>query len=266
MPVAVVRLSYNGAPFCGFARQTKQSVATVQEELEHALSTVFRREVQVVCAGRTDTGVHALDQVISFEITPEERAAKTEHSLLNSLNALTSDAISARRAVCAPEGFSARFSAVSREYRYYLSDTSSAPLVMQAFSAHTPGKLDVDAMNVAATYLVGNHDFKSFCVKESAEGRNTVRTLFEVSVEREHIMGDDLVCIRVVGNAFLHSMIRTMAGTLDMVGREMRSPEWVRHVLEARDRCAAGPKAPACGLIFWHVDYGDALKGATWEA
>lgn len=265
MSVAVLRLSYNGAPYCGFAKQTKQSVDTVQEELERALSTVFCREVSVVCAGRTDTGVHALDQVVSFPITQEEHAGKTEHSLLRSLNALTPDSISVRHALCASDGFSARFSAVTREYRYFLNDRASTPLVMQAFSADVPGALDIDAMNDASTYLTGTHDFSSLCVKESAEGKNTVRALDEVSVQRVNVAGDELVCIRVVGNAFLHSMIRTMAGTLEMVGRHLRDPEWVGDVIAAKDRCAAGPKAPARGLIFWHVDYGDALDDAAWD-
>lgn len=265
MPVAVLRLSYNGAPYRGFAKQTKQSMDTVQEELERALSTVFRRDVSVVCAGRTDTGVHALDQVVSFPITQEEHAGKTEYSLLRSLNALTPDSISVRHALCASDEFSARFSAVTREYRYFLNDRASTPLVMQSFCADVPGALDVGAMNEAATYLVGIHDFSSLCVKESAEGKNTVRTLNEVSIRRVNVVGDELVCIRVVGNAFLHSMIRTMAGTLEMVGRHLRDPRWVEDVVAAKDRCAAGPKAPACGLIFWYVDYGDALDDAAWE-
>lgn len=265
MPCAVIRLSYNGKPFCGFAKQTKQSVNTVQEELEHALSTVFRRKVDVVCAGRTDTGVHALDQVVSFTITEEERRAKTEYSLIRSLNALTSDAISVRHVLCASDDFSARFSAVSREYRYFFSDTHAAPLVMQAFSAPVAGNLNVETMNRAAHLLVGTHDFESFCVKESAIGKNTTRTLYDVSVSRTHIMGDDLVCLRVVGNAFLHSMIRTLAGTLVMVGRGLREPAWITSVLKAKDRCAAGPKFPACGLIFWHVNYGNALEDTTWD-
>ena len=110
-------------------------------------------------------------------------------------------------------------------------------------------------MREAAAYLVGEHDFKSFCMAASAVGKPTCRNVHEISLSREMIMGEDILTIKVVGNAFLHSMVRTIVGTLVMVGRGQRKPEWVREVLEARNRTAAGENAPAAGLVFWRVQY-----------
>ena len=110
-------------------------------------------------------------------------------------------------------------------------------------------------MREAARPLVGEHDFKSFCKAASAEGKNTVRTIEEISVEPEEQLGEEHLVIRIVGNAFLHSMVRTIVGTLVEVGSGHRRPEWVGEVLEERRRAAAGQNAPACGLTFWHVDY-----------
>lgn len=254
MPTLALTLSYNGAPFCGFARQ-KTKVPTVQGSLERALEMVFKRPVETVCAGRTDTGVHALGQVVSFGVTEAELRDRTDHALLRSFNALTDDAIAVRRIDRVPDGFSARFDAQWREYRYFLYEGPGEPLVMRDFSWHVPGSLDVEAMRSAAAHLVGEHDFKSFCVAESAEGKPTRRNVMELQVDPCCIMGDSLVSIKVVGNAFLHSMVRTMVGTLVMVGRGKRPPEWTADVLAACDRQAAGEKAPAEGLVFWHVAY-----------
>ena len=126
---------------------------------------------------------------------------------------------------------------------------------MSDFSWYVHGQLDIDAMREAAAYLVGEHDFKSFCMAASAVGKPTCRNVHEISLSREMIMGEDILTIKVVGNAFLHSMVRTIVGTLVMVGCGQRKPEWVREVLEARNRTAAGENAPAAGLVFWRVQY-----------
>ena len=126
---------------------------------------------------------------------------------------------------------------------------------MRDFSWYVHGQLDTDAMREAAAYLVGEHDFKSFCMAASAVGKPTCRNVHEISLSREMMMGEDILTIKVVGNAFLHSMVRTIVGTLVMVGRGQRKPEWVREVLEARNRTAAGENAPAAGLVFWRVQY-----------
>lgn len=246
-------VAYNGAPFCGFARQPEQ--CTVQGELERALQLLFKREVETTCAGRTDAGVHARGQVVSFDIARDELRDRTLHSLKRSLNALTHDDVIVREVTERPFGFSARFDAVSREYRYFIAQGDTPPLFLRDFSWHISRPLDMDAMAEGAAHLIGEHDFKSFCMAASAIDKPTCRFVESIDFIHEDIMGEECVVMRIVGNAFLHSMVRTIMGTLAMVGKEMRDPAWVNEVLAACDRRAAGENAPAQGLVFWQVSY-----------
>lgn len=246
-------VAYNGAPFCGFARQPGQ--LTVQGELEHALELLFRRPVGTTCAGRTDAGVHARGQVVSFDVARDELAGRAPRTLLRSLNALTHDAIAVRSLDERPFGFSARFDAVERTYRYLIATDGAPSLFLPGFSWHIPQPLDEAAMAEGATHLIGEHDFKSFCMAASAEGKPTCRYVAEVSFERQAILGEPMLVATVRGNAFLHSMVRTIMGTLVLVGRGKRPPEWVADVLAARDRAVAGENAPAQGLTLWSVRY-----------
>jgi len=253
MAVLALTVSYNGAPFCGFARQP--GICTVQGSLEDALALLYRRPVETTCAGRTDAGVHALGQMVSFEVSDAELAMRSEESLLRSLNALVHEDIGVRRVEKKPNGFSARFDARAREYRYFISSESAPPLVSHDFCWHLAKPLDTDAMNEGARCLIGEHDFKSFCMASSAIGKPTCRNVMAIEVAELSVMGDSLTCVTITGNAFLHSMVRTVVGTLVAVGRGRRSPSWVKDVLMACDRSAAGEKAPAQGLIFWSVTY-----------
>ena len=251
--VVALTLTYNGGAFSGFAKQPRQ--LTVQGSLEDALKTVYRHKVETTCAGRTDAGVHAIGQVVSFEITPQEWEERSPKKLIKSLNALTHGSMTVRSAQRKKADFSARFSAVSRTYRYFISTASANPLLMSGFSWHLGKKLDVEAMREAAQYLIGEHDFKSFCKAESAKDKPTHRYIIEILFDECSIWNDDMLVITVTGNAFLHSMVRTLVGTLVAVGNGLHEPAWVKEVLEACDRTAAGENAPACGLVFWSVDY-----------
>lgn len=246
-------LAYDGTPFAGFARQPGQ--LTVQGELEHALRLVFRREMETVCAGRTDAGVHALGQVVSFQLEPGEMGERGERSFLRSMNALTHDGISVREVQQRADGFSARFDARFREYRYFICQQEAPPVFTAATSWHVSCPLDVVAMREAAQHLIGEHDFKSFCMAASAEGKPTCRNVSEISFAEERIMGERMLVVKVVGNAFLHSMVRAIVGSLVLVGRSKRAPGWMRDALAARDRQAAGENAPGRGLVLWHVEY-----------
>ncbi len=253
-----MHVAYKGAAFAGFARQKETQIITVQGELERTLALLFHREVPTVCAGRTDAGVHARGQVVSFELTDAEFASRGERSLQRSVNALVHDDISVSSIERMPDGFSARFSAVCREYHYHICTDSARPVLLADLVWHIPGvHLDIPAMNEAAANLIGEHDFKSFCMAVSAQGKPTCRNVMELEVYPETIMGTDVITVRVVGNAFLHSMVRTIVGTLVEVGRGRREPAWTAEVLAARDRCAAGQNAPANGLVFWGVSYGN---------
>lgn len=254
-----MRLSYLGTPFCGFARQPGK--LTVQGEIEKALSIIFRRDIETVCAGRTDSGVHAREQVVSFELTREELEGRNLGALSRSINALTHDGIASRELVIAPSGFSARFDAQYREYRYRLYRGSCSPLLSANFTWDMgySGTLDIDAMKLAAKYLVGEHDFKSFCVSASAQGRNTIREVLDLQIYEEDLLGEPGVVVKIVGKAFLHSMVRIIVGTIAEIACGRKAPEWLAEVLEAKDRSRAGQTAPAHGLIFWHVDYADLI-------
>lgn len=254
----VLTVAYNGAAYSGFARQKDERIPTVQGEIERSLGILFRREVPTVCAGRTDAGVHARAQVVSCMLAAEELEGRNGHKLMVSLNALTPDDICIRGLRRGPAKFSARFDALRREYRYRVV-CGAPPALLRGFSWWRTSSLDVDAMREAASVLVGEHDFKSFCKAASAEGKNTVRTLESIDIFPEEQLGEECLCIRVVGNAFLHSMIRTMVGTLVAVGDGRRSPAWVAEVLAARARSAAGETAPAAGLVFWGVEYPQGL-------
>ena len=257
LPTLVLTVAYNGAPFSGFARQ--QGLLTVQGELERALSTLLRRPAEVVCAGRTDAGVHALGKVESLPVTLEERAlleARNPARLLRSLGALTAPGVSVRAARFERPGFSARFDAVSREYRYRIVTGPAEPVFLRDFSwwLQAPA-LDVSAMREASRCLIGERDFKSFCLARSAEGKPTHRYLECVDIGPEVVMGEECLTVRIVGNAFLHNMVRTIVGSLVEVGCGHRDPAWMSQVLAARDRTAAGQTAPAQGLVFWKVNY-----------
>lgn len=249
MTIALV-VAYNGSRFAGFARQP--GLETVQGRLESALATVLRREVATVGAGRTDAGVHALGQVVSFSATGEEL---DKASLARSLNALAGPDLVVRDVRYARPGFSARFDAVAREYRYRLVTGAVPPLFLSDVAWWVKRELDVAAMRVAADTLIGEHDFRSFCVAESAEGKRTFRRVDAIEIGEEEHLGEPCLVVKVIGNAFLHSMVRVIVGTLVEVGIGRRPAEWVAEALEARSRASAGPTAPACGLTLWRVEY-----------
>ena len=261
-----MRVAYHGAPFAGFARQPDQ--LTVQGELERALEMLLHREVETTCAGRTDAGVHARGQVVSFDVSTDElaeldaRDAGTPRarfaSFKRSLNAITLEGVAVRDVQQAADGFSARFDAKAREYRYFLATGEVPPVFMRDFSWFVPGAsagLDVPAMERASRCLIGEQDFKSFCRASSAVGKPTCRNLMEVSFATEELFGEELLVVKVIGSSFLHSMVRSIVGTLVDVGRHRRPEEWVAEALVARDRKAAGECAPAQGLVFWSVRY-----------
>ena len=248
----VLRVAYDGLEFCGFAQQPTQR--TVAGELRVALETFLRREVDITCAGRTDAGVHALSQFVSVPVTFDELDI-TQQRMERAFEALLPDDISVTGIYAAEKGFSARFDAVMRHYKYRIVTGPSRPLFTRNFAWYQRGALDVDAMEQAAAYFVGEHDYKSFCKAVSAVGKPTCRFVREVTLARSQEFGEDVLEINVVGNAFLHSMVRTMVGSLVEVGLHRREPAWIKQVLEACDRTCAGPCAPACGLTFSDVDY-----------
>ena len=256
----VIKLGYRGGDFCGYAEQP--GLRTVAGELRRALETALRRPVELTCAGRTDAGVHALAQHVSLPVSSDELVTYGPR-LQRMLTALTPEDIAIKGIYQAQEGFSARFDAQARGYRYRIACGDAACPVLgwgHVWWLRPGANLDAQAIHEAAQCLVGEHDFTSFCKVSSAEaihadGRSTSRYLAEVNVSHVVEAGEELVAIDVVGNAFLHNMVRAITGTLVEVGQGRRDASWVERALEARDRKAAGPTAPACGLTLERVDY-----------
>ncbi|HWD07633.1 MAG TPA: tRNA pseudouridine(38-40) synthase TruA [Actinomycetota bacterium] len=251
MPSYRLLIAFDGTGFHGFARQggPQAGLPTVQGSLEKALSTVLRTEVMTTGAGRTDAGVHALGQVVSFSV-PEP--VDDLPALQRRLNALCGPAIACLELEQAPDGFDARFSARSRSYEYAILTREVHDPFSRHVAWHHPGPLDAAAMHEAAQALVGVHDFSSF--GRVPEEGSPIRELRSIAVGRL----DDLVVIRVTSNAFIQQMVRSIVGTLVKVGEGARPVSWVAEVLGAHDRSAAGPVAPPQGLFLMEVDYPDA--------
>ena len=154
-------------------------------------------------------------------------------------------------------GFSARHSAIRREYRYTLVPGPVPPLFLRSTAWWVKRALDVGAMRDAGALLIGEHDFRSFCVAESAKGRVTRRRIEKLEVYPDVQLGERAIVVRVVGNAFLHSMVRVIVGSLVEVGSGRHPAGWIADALESRDRSAAGPTAPPHGLVLWRVEYAE---------
>lgn len=248
----VIKLGYRGEGFCGFAEQPGQR--TVAGELRRALETTLRRPCELTCAGRTDAGVHAIAQYVSVPVTESELMLPGAR-LMRSLVALTPDDLSIGALFRAQPSFSARFDALSRSYRYRICAGDVRPVLAWDHAWWYKGQLNVEAMNEASKLLLGEHDFKSFCKATSAVDKPTCRCVGALDVRALEEAGENLVAIDITGNAFLHNMVRTIAGSLVEVGRGHRRPEWMSEVLAACDRRSAGPCAPAKGLTFVRVEY-----------
>ena len=239
-----VIVEYDGTDFFGFQKQPARR--TVQGTLEWALAKITKEPVNVVGAGRTDAGVHALGQVISFKTSgsiPTDRVSIA-------LNSLLPRDVVAKGAEEVSEDFHARFSATSRLYRYQILNGDYPSAICGRFVWYHREKLDLESMREAAKALIGRHDFASFAMAD-AETRGTERDLFRLSIER----CGDLIACELEANAFLHSMARIIVGTLVEVGDGRREPREISEILQRADRNAAGKTAPACGLILVSVRY-----------
>ena len=259
----VVKIGYRGAEFSGYAEQ--EGERTVEGEMRRALETLLRRPCDITCAGRTDAGVSALSQYVSLPIHRSEIEGREQRRFWRSLMAMTPEDVSIRGLYTAPEGFSARFDALGRAYRYRIATGNIQPVLAWNHAWWLRSELDPEAMHEAAQCLVGEHDFRSFCKVSSAQkliedGRSTSRYIERINVAHVIEAGEGLIAIDVEGNAFLHNMVRIMVGSLVEVGRGRRGIGWIGEVLQAKDRRAAGPTAPAQGLVFTNVFYpADAL-------
>jgi len=233
-------LEYDGTDFNGWQRLSEQR--SLQAELERALSTVADAPVEVVCAGRTDAGVHARCQVVHFDTT----AQRSTRGWTLGTNSNLPPSMAVRWAQPVAEDFHARFGARARRYRYTILNRAVRPALEARHVAWERMPLDADAMHVAAQALVGEQDFSAFRTV-ACQARTPMRNLHAIAVRRadaEHVV------IEVQANAFLHHMVRNIVGSLLPVGRGERAPAWIAQLLAGRDRSVAGPTAAAQGLLF----------------
>lgn len=195
--ICALDISYFGEPFSGFARQPGQ--LTVQGSIEDALKTVFGQEIETTCAGRTDAGVHARHQFVSFEAPKSdiEDKLKFAFKLQGSLEQLTHDDIHINNAEIKDDEFSARFDAKERRYSYFICNQKNPALFMRSFSWHVAKPLDIQAMQEAAKQLEGEHDFKSFCVAASAKDKTTMRNISKIEILNYKIFDDNIIEVQV---------------------------------------------------------------------
>jgi tRNA pseudouridine38-40 synthase len=238
-------IEYKGTHYHGFQVQPN-GVKTVQQSLEFALSRVADENIALVCAGRTDAGVHATNQVVHFDTL----SARPEKAWLKGTRPFLPDDVVIRWACPVIPQFHARFSAQSRTYRYLLSDAKTRPALLHDQVTWYPRPLDIHKMKQGAAYLIGEHDFTSIRATQ-CQAKSPIRCIEYIHLVRR----GDLIILEVRANAFLHHMVRNIVGVLQAVGSGDKPPSWVGDVLQARDRSAASVTAKPYGLYLVGVDY-----------
>jgi tRNA pseudouridine38-40 synthase len=244
MPIIRLVLAYDGTDFHGWARQPRRR--TVEGELTAFLEQVVQHPVRLSVAGRTDAGVHARGQVVSFESSANPR------KLQRAVNGFLGPELVAVSASVAPQGFDARYSATAREYRYRIDTNVVADPFDARFVWHFPKELRLAAMREAAKAVVGTHEFDSFCRASPNATASTRRTLLRLSVARS----GGRIEIAAEANGFLHQMVRVLVGTLVKAGEGKTDAREMRLILRARDRSRAAKAAPPHGLTLERVRYG----------
>jgi tRNA pseudouridine38-40 synthase len=278
-----MKVAYDGSGFRGFATQDGQP--TVAGALTEALGRALRTTVSLTCAGRTDAGVHALDQVVHFDLPAETAAALDPAGVVRSCNSQLGPAVVVREVEVAPVGFDARHSATARRYRYLVVNAPVGDPLLAGLTWHVPDALDLRAMAAAADALLGEHDFRAFCRRVPGttpddpitrrvldarwtrlDGRpataRTAGTSDVGSAEGAYTTGPslapvvgDLLAFEIEANAFCHQMVRSLVGTLVDVGRGRKRPSDMLAILRSADRALAAQPAPPQGLTLMVVRY-----------
>ncbi len=237
-------IEYCGRDYYGWQRQNISP--TIQESVETALSSIADEKVEVVCAGRTDAGVHAIQQVIHFETSSEREA----HAWVLGANSKLPKDIAISWAKKISDDFHARFSAQSRTYQYVILNSRARPGILSGLVTWECRRLDLDKMKKASRTLLGEHDFTSFRAV-ACQAKTAIRNIQELDIRQM----DDWFVITITANAFLHHMVRNIAGVLMTIGQGKEEVTWIDEVLAAKDRTAGGATAPPDGLYLVNVHY-----------
>lgn len=237
-------VAYDGTNYHGW--QVQDNGITIEEVLNRTISELVQEDIKVIGASRTDAGVHACGNVAVFDT--ESRIPGDKFSF--ALNQRLPEDIRIQKSCEVDADFHPRYADTVKTYEYNILNRRFELPTKRLYAAFCYYPMDIERMNQAAAYLVGEHDFKSFC-SAGAQVQTTVRTIYAVNVTKE----DDMVHIRITGNGFLYNMVRIIAGTLIQVGTGLMEPEQVKEILEARDRSKAGPTAVAKGLTLVEIRY-----------
>ncbi|MFA6013484.1 MAG: tRNA pseudouridine(38-40) synthase TruA [Gallionellaceae bacterium] len=237
-------IEYDGSEYWGWQSQAQGT--TVQDTLQYALAQIANSPVSVIAAGRTDTGVHALEQVVHFDT----ESVRPLSAWVRGVNAFLPASIAVLWAHAVPEEFHARFSAQARSYRYVLINRPIRSAVQHGKAGWFHAPLDVAAMRSAAQYLLGAHDFTSFRAAE-CQAKTPLKNLAQLDIQQH---GEQII-FDLRADAFLHHMVRNIIGCLVYVGNGKHSPEWIKQVLEARQRSVAAPTFAPDGLYLRHITY-----------
>lgn len=237
-------VAYDGTEYCGW--QIQKNAITIEQKIIEACQKLFSREIKLVGASRTDTGVHALGQIVLLKI----ETSIPIHKIPYAINAYLPDDIVITEAKMVTSNFHPRYDAKNKTYEYKIYN-SNFPLPQHNRFAYFYHKtLDVDKMNRAAQYFIGKHDFKAFC-STGGSAKTTVREIYRCDVD----IKDKMITITINGNGFLYNMVRIITGTLIEVGRGKTSPENITSIIESLDRNEAGVTAPAKGLTLVKINY-----------
>lgn len=237
-------VAYDGTNYCGW--QIQDNGITVEEVLNRELSALLQEDIRVIGASRTDSGVHAMGNVAVFDTNTRIPAEKISFAL----NQRLPDDIRIQNSCQVADDFHPRFCDTIKTYEYKIWNSRFPNPMVRLYSKFVYFNIDLDKMQRAADYLVGEHDFKSFCSPRT-QVENTVRTVTEIKFEKE----GNMITMRICGNGFLYNMVRIIVGTLLKCGMGMYEPEHVKEILDACDRAKAGPKAEACGLTLVGIEY-----------
>jgi len=238
-------MEYNGTHYHGFQLQVK--LPTIQGELEKAIWKLTGERCRVTTASRTDTGVHAKGQVVSFRTG----SSLPTQTFIDGLNYYLPRDIAVKAAYRVDDSFNVRRNALSREYSYHILNSPTRSPLWEGFSYLVPGHLDIEAMNQACQALIDEHDFASFATCMGKKKRNTVRRVYSAQIEKDR----KLVVFNIVANSFLPHQVRNTVGALIRVGLNKTTLEEFGNLLEAKQPGLAGPTAPACGLYLMQVNY-----------
>lgn len=237
-------VEYDGSGFCGW--QSQLNVPTVQDALQQALSAVAGEQINVIAAGRTDTGVHGIEQVVHFD-TEIDRPLT---AWVRGANALLPAGVAVLWAQQVSDLFHARFSAHGRSYRYLLLNRPVRSALCQGKVGWFHQPLALEQMQLAARYLLGEHDFSAFRAAE-CQAKSPIKTITHLDISQRN----DLIIFEISAGAFLHHMVRNIVGSLVYVGKGKHPPEWIKQVLESRQRNLAAPTFSAAGLYLKHIQY-----------